>query len=218
EGGRYVTPEEMRKAEARASSYGLDEAALMGRAGAAVADVIEERYPRVPGRGKRRVLVVCGLGNNGGDGLVAARRLAEGSLVRVLLLGTAEAIKTREAAENWSLLGGTVERAEVADESLLLERRDWFEWAEVVLDAVLGTGVRGAVREPLATAIGLINGARCARVAIDVPSGLDPLTGAAGATTVRADITVALHRAKVGLRRKSEYTGEVVVVPIGIRE
>lgn len=215
---RYVTPEEMREAELRASAYGLDGAALMERAGAAVAGVVEERYPQSGGRRRRKVLVVCGLGNNGGDGLVAARRLAGGSWVRVLLLGEAAAIKTKEAAENWALLGGTVERVEAVDGSRLLERRDWFEWAEVVLDAILGTGVRGQVREPLATAIGLVNGARCAKVAIDVPSGLDPLTGAAGSATVRADVTIALHRAKVGLRGKSGYTGEVVVVPIGIRE
>jgi ADP-dependent NAD(P)H-hydrate dehydratase / NAD(P)H-hydrate epimerase len=211
----YITPQEMREAEARASSYGLDEAALMENAGRAVARVVEERYAGVRGS---NVLVVCGLGNNGGDGLVAARHLGEPWKVRVLLLGRAAEIRTREAADNWGRLGPSVEKTEAPDKPALLARRDWFAWADVVLDSILGTGVRGEVREPVATAIGLINSSRAARVAIDVPSGLDPLSGEAGSATVRADLTVTLHRAKTGLRGKDEYTGELIAVPIGIRE
>src|SRR5208282_6113844 len=82
----YLTPQEMRDAEARAGSYGLGPAELMERAGAAVARVVEERRPRT---GACNVLVLCGLGNNGGDGLVAARLLGSGWRVRVLLLGRA---------------------------------------------------------------------------------------------------------------------------------
>ncbi len=74
------------------------------------------------------------------------------------------------------------------------------------------------MREPVATAIGLINSSRGAKVAIDVPSGLDPLTGEASSAAVRADLTVTLHRAKTGLRGKDEYTGVLIAVPIGIRE
>ena len=211
----YVTPQEMRDAEARAGSYGLGPSELMENAGAAVARVIEERYARTEGGS---ILVVCGLGNNGGDGLVAARLLGTRWRVRVLLLGQAADLKTSEAAGNWRRLGAPVERVEVRDRQSLLSLREWFSRADVILDAILGTGVRGGVREPMASAIELINGSSSLKVAIDVPSGLDPLTGAAGAATVRADLTITLHRAKVGLRGKDEYTGEVLAVPIGINE
>jgi ADP-dependent NAD(P)H-hydrate dehydratase / NAD(P)H-hydrate epimerase len=211
----YITPQEMREAEARASSYGLDEAALMENAGRAVARIVEERYANVKGR---KTLVVCGLGNNGGDGLVAARCLGERWQVRVLLLGRAADMRTKEASDNWGRLGPSVEKTEVQDKAALLTHRDWFAWADVILDSILGTGVRGEVREPVATAIGLINASKAAKVAVDIPSGLDPLSGVSGSATVRADITVTLHRAKTGLRGKDEYTGELTAVPIGIRE
>jgi ADP-dependent NAD(P)H-hydrate dehydratase / NAD(P)H-hydrate epimerase len=212
----YITPQEMREAEARARSYGLDEAALMENAGQAVAAVIGERFADV---GARKLLVVCGLGNNGGDGLVAARHMRGRWQVRVLLLGRAAEIRTREASENWGRLGPPIEKIEVQDRSALLAHRDSFAWAEVILDSILGTGVRrGEVREPVATAVGLINASEAAKVAVDIPSGLDPLSGEAGPATVHADITVTLHRPKTGLRGKDEYTGELIAVRIGIRE
>jgi hydroxyethylthiazole kinase-like uncharacterized protein yjeF len=211
----YLTPQEMRDAEARAGSYGLGPSELMENAGAAVARVVEERYARTGGG---NVLVLCGLGNNGGDGLVAARLLGSGWRVRVLLLGPAADLKTSEAARSWARLGAPVESAEVRDRQTLLGRREWFAWADIILDAILGTGVKGDVREPMASAVRLMNDSGSSKVAIDVPSGLDPLTGAAGSTTVRADLTITLHRAKVGMRGKAEYTGEVLAVPIGIRE
>ncbi len=211
----YVTPEEMREAEARASSYGLDEQTLMENAGTAIAKAVDERYAHVQGR---RVLVVCGLGNNGGDGLVTARLLGRVWSVRVLLLGPAASIKTETAAKNLALLGHSVEEIEVTDEASLFGHSDWFSWADIIIDCILGTGVRGEVREPMATAIRMINASKAVKIAADIPSGLDPLTGGASSATVRADLTVALHRAKVGLRGKGEYTGEVVVAPIGMIE
>ena len=209
----YLTPEQMREAERRAASQGLDEAALMENAGAAIAMVVESRYARLAGR---RLLVACGLGNNGGDGLVVARHMSRGWHVRVLLLGPASAIRTASSSRNWSLLGSSIERVEAMDVAVLQGLEGWFSWADVILDSVLGTGVRGEVREPLATAIRKINSSVAAKVSVDIPSGLDPLTGEAASATVKADLTVALHRAKVGLRGKGEYTGEVTVVPIGI--
>jgi len=90
--------------------------------------------------------------------------------------------------------------------------------ADVIIVAIFGTGVKGGeVNEPYANAISLVNGSKGVKVAVDLPSGIDPATGAASRPTVRADVTLALHLPKVGLRGREEYTGEVVVVPIGIR-
>ena len=96
----YLTPDEMTEAEKEAASGGLRVETLMENAGSAVASIIDERYGQ---RRSRRVMVVCGTGNNGGDGFVAARRLKEkGWSVLVLLLGAPFGIKTDEARKNWS--------------------------------------------------------------------------------------------------------------------
>ena len=96
--------------------------------------------------------------------------------------------------------------------------RAYLASAEVIVVAIFGTGVKGGVvKEPYASAISMVNASRAVKVAVDLPSGIDPATGAASDPTVRADYTVALHLPKVGLRGREEFTGEVVVVPIGIR-
>jgi len=211
----YITPEQMMKEEARAASLGIGVGKLMENAGAEVALEVWRRYGPLFGK---RVLVVAGSGNNGGDGFVAARHLAaRGSKVKVLLLSSPEAIRTEEAETNWKRLSeSAVEMLVARDGSELSRLGSEFERADIVIDAIFGTGIRGEVREPHATAIRLLNGSRAKKVALDIPSGLDPLTGEAKGTTVKADVTIALHKAKVGLRRRSEFTGQVVVVPIGI--
>ena len=214
----YLTPEEMREAELRASSHGLDVATLMENAGGAIAQTVGERYCGGAG-GRRTLLAVCGTGNNGGDGFVAARQLSRELKVRVLLLAASpSAIKTVEARVNFERLAAEpVETCCAGDVKTLVGRSVWIAKAEVILDAIFGTGVRGEIREPMATAIRLINESNAAKVAIDLPSGLDPGSGdVSGGGVVRADLTVALHRPKMGLRGREEYTGEVVVVPIGI--
>lgn len=212
----FVTPEEMRRAEQRASEEGLSVATMMENAGLAVARTVGARYG--PGDG-RTLLVVCGSGNNGGDGLVAARYLCDDWDVRVVLLvDDPSRIRTEEARTNFRLLKGRrVTVALVGGMRGLSELAAWFREASVVLDAILGTGVRGQVREPFATAIQLVNGSGAVKVAVDIPSGLDPETGQPSAGgTVRADLTVALHRAKVGMVAGRDWVGELAVVQIGI--
>ncbi|HVC27264.1 MAG TPA: NAD(P)H-hydrate epimerase [Nitrososphaerales archaeon] len=210
----YITPAEMSELERGASEYGLGVKQLMENAGRGVAEFVNSRY----GPGKR-VCVVCGGGNNGGDGFVAARYLSARSRVTVILLTTPDKIRTEEARENWRALAATDAVLRVADEaSALVARSGALAEAEVIVVAIFGTGLKGqAVNEPYATAISLVNGAKGVKVAVDLPSGLDPATGAASRPSVRADVTLALHLPKVGLRGREEFTGEVVVVPIGIR-
>jgi len=210
----YITPEGMSELERGASEYGLGVKQLMENAGRGVAEFVLSRYgPRT------RVCVVCGGGNNGGDGLVAARYLSAGCKVEVILLTAPERIRTEEARENWEALAGTPAKVHVASEvSALVSLSKAVAEAEVIVVAIFGTGVKGGVvNEPYATAISLVNGSKGAKVAVDLPSGIDPATGAASRPSVRADVTLALHLPKVGLRGREEYTGEVVVVPIGIR-
>ena len=213
-GMRYISPEEMMEAESRALSRGIGVGALMENAGAAVAKAISDRI-----EGKGDVLVVCGTGNNGGDGFVAARKLSDERRVRVLVLASDPSkVRTAEARLNLGRLeGGTIEIAFAGDAEAVKTRAGWIQDAKVILDAILGTGVRGEVREPMATAILLMNESKATRVSIDIPSGLDPASGSvSSAGAVRADITITLHAAKTGLQGREEYTGDVVVVPIGI--
>jgi len=209
----YITPEEMSELEGGASAYGLTVKDLMENAGRGVAEFVLSRYGAA-----RRICVVCGGGNNGGDGFVAARHLSARCAVSVILLTAPDAIRTREARENWQALAGTKAVAHVADgTAALVGDSDMIAEADVIVVALFGTGVKGGVvKEPYATAISLVNAARGAKVAIDLPSGIDPATGAASHPSVKADVTLALHLPKVGLKGREEFTGEVVAIPIGI--
>jgi ADP-dependent NAD(P)H-hydrate dehydratase / NAD(P)H-hydrate epimerase len=210
---KYITPEAMKELEGSASEYGLSVKQLMENAGKGVAEFVLSRY------GPARVCVVCGGGNNGGDGFVAARYLSARCAVKVVLLTTLERIRTEEARENWQALARTKAELHVADEtSALMRLSNAITEADVIVVAMFGTGVKGGVvNEPYATAISLVNGSKGVRLAVDLPSGIDPATGAVSRPSVRADFTLALHLPKVGLRGREEYSGEVVVVPIGIR-
>ena len=209
---KYVTPEEMRGLELGASKYGLGPKQLMENAGTAVADFILERF------GTPDVCVVCGGGNNGGDGLVAARHLSSKCDVSVILVAEPGRIRTAEARENWEALRNQrVSVSVTADLNSLKGKARVLADAGVLVDAIFGTGVAGGtVKEPYAAAIRAVNESRGAKVAIDLPSGLDPKTGEPSDPTVRADVTLALHLPKVGLKGNKRLTGEVVVVPIGI--
>jgi NAD(P)H-hydrate epimerase len=210
----YITPDEMTELERRAVDYGLTVERLMENAGKAVAEFALSRYGPA-----MKVCVVCGSGNNGGDGSVAARYLSKACPTKVVLLTGPEKIKTPEARKNWERLGETTAQRFVAEDKATLKNRlELFEKSDVIVVAILGTGMRGGVvKEPLATAIDMGNASIGVKIAVDLPSGLDPNSGAAAFPTVRADVTLALHLPKTGLRGRQEYTGEIVILPIGIR-
>ncbi|MCC6020998.1 MAG: NAD(P)H-hydrate dehydratase [Thermoproteaceae archaeon] len=204
---------EMYVADRNAEWLGISRLVLMESAGAAVARNVLKRFPSAGS-----VLVVCGTGDNGGDGYVAARHLhAAGRRVRVVALGEPREGPARVNYEAVRRLWG-VELAVAQSPLELLALQDWFTWAHVIVDAVLGTGIRGPLREPHATAIELMNASPAPKVAVDVPSGLDPDTGEVRDRAVRAALTVTLHKPKRGLLAESarQYVGELVVEPIGI--
>jgi NAD(P)H-hydrate epimerase len=208
-----ITSVEMYVVDRNAEWLGVSRLVLMENAGAAVARAVASRFPTA-----RKILVVCGTGDNGGDGYVAARHLhGLGREVRVIALGEPREELARLNYDAVRRLWG-VEVALVQSSLELLALQDWFLWAEVIIDAVLGTGIRGALREPHSTAVELMNAAPAPKVAVDVPSGLDPDTGEVRDKAVKAAVTVTFHKAKRGLLSPGavKYVGELVVEPIGI--
>ncbi len=176
---------------------------LMEAAGRAVAEAVAELAPEGP------VRVVCGKGNNGGDGFVAARLLREmGFAVEVLLLWPGEDLRG-DAAVNFERFGGT-----------LLEGDPMGRLAGsgAVVDAIFGTGFEGAPREPAAAAIREINSCGAPVVACDIASGVDASSGEVAGEAVEADVTVSFHAGKLGQRIApgKGCTGELRVVAIGI--
>lgn len=166
------------------------------------------------------VVVVCGKGNNGGDGLVIARRLdLLGVPVRVVL-GAEPAELRGDAAANWAIVerSGLDVAIVAAEENGLPARLDrLLAGANWIVDALLGTGAVGEPRGVVAAAIAAIHGSPARKLAVDLPSGLDCDTGAAAASTVRADHTCTFVALKPGFLRPeaAEYLGQVHVVDIG---
>lgn len=168
-------------------SLGVPGYTLMKRAGEAALRYLRSRWPTA-----YRIVIVCGSGNNGGDGYVLARfAQAAGLTVSVLSTAPESQLKgdARHAFDDFSTSGG---RAQPFSEALLGD-------GEVIVDAILGTGIRGAVREELVPVIEAINGSGRPVFALDVPSGLDSDRGIAVGATVRADCTVSFVGLKTGL-------------------
>lgn len=221
---RPMTAEEMRGADRRAQRLGVSGRELMEQAGAAVAGTARAVLGSTDRRSSGLVLVLAGPGNNGGDALVAARRLGEhGVRCYVVLVSGPARPGTPDAAANWDRLHGidAVQRMHAAaghDVALLL---NGLERAALVVDGLLGTGVRGSLREPVGEAVELCLSARRLGVpvlAIDTPTALDLTSGVPSEPNVRADVTVTFHRPKEGLltRTGRALAGRVLVAPIGI--
>ncbi len=199
-------------------TLGLPGIVLMENAGRQTAEAVRAM---LAGRARPRVVILAGPGNNGGDGFVVARHLAmAGIRAEVALLAPREKIvgDTDTNLRVLEALGFQVRVLAGKVEAMLGELRPLLAEADLLVDGLLGTGTRGEIREPYASAIGAVNDARRPVLAIDIPSGLDPDTGKPLGPTVRATKTVTMAAVKVGFRKPgaAEYTGEVVLADIGV--
>ncbi len=211
-----ITADRMAVVDANAAALGIARKQLMESSGNAVARVVRSVVDP-----ESRVVFVCGRGNNGGDGFVAARFLSEYE-TQTVLLGRPETIGTDIARENWEALQAAELPTSVVTDtsdldatglsSITVDEPD-FDTADLIVDAMLGTGVTGALREPEATAARRINDADAPVVAVDVPSGVDADTGTAEGIAVDADHVVTFHDSKPGL---AALDTEVTVADIGI--
>ena len=210
---RFITREQAREADRRAiEQLGVPSIVLMENAGRSCADLLMTLSDGP--------FVICaGKGNNGGDGFVIARHLRlHARPVTVLHFGSPNDLRG-DALTNYTI----IERLNIptrlfADAPDPMQLRLELQEADWIVDALLGTGMQGEVREPFATAIGAINAAEAHVFAIDVPSGLDCNTGEPLGPCVRAVHTATFVAAKQGFRNPeaSRFTGTVHVLDIGV--
>ena len=196
----------------------------MEHAGTAVAAAVRALAVDLERWGRGPIVVFCGPGNNGGDGFVVARRLAlAGAEVVVVLVASETRPRGATSARNWDRIardrGIRIVHTPVARDVAILGQG--IDKAAVVVDALLGTGVRGVLREPIRSAvevIGKASGEGIPVVAVDTPTAVDLSSGEPSDPAVRADLTVTFHRPKTGLltKRGEAHAGKILVAPIGI--
>lgn len=212
-----IDPEDMAILDENCEYFGLRRSLLMENAGRAIMGALKGK---VGSLANKSIVVVAGTGNNGGDGFVAARHAAvEAGEVSVILLGRSEDIRTEESKANWKILERMFTKVRLyiaSDPSSFDELRELVQSADVVIDAIFGTGMRGRIREPYSTGIDAINSSKGFKVAVDIPSGIDPKTGEILDKAVKADITVTFHKKKTGLWKRADHAGEITVAKIGI--
>lgn len=220
---KVVTAAEMRQIDQDTiEGIGIPGIVLMETAGSAIVRAIEQHYPTC-----QRIGIFAGKGNNGGDGIVIARQLAHlGRDVHLFLVSpsdsfTGEAQINLQIAKNLGLpieevLGGKDRWKHGSVEVW----KDWVANCELLVDAIFGTGLRGTVRDPIATVINAINRLSTPILSVDLPSGLDADTGHPLGTSVRADRTVTIGLPKRGLLMHpgAELAGKLEVVDIGFPE
>ena len=206
-----ITVKQMMQIEENGHQMGFLRKFMMENAGAASVKRLVEKFGDVT---SKNVLVFAGLGNNGGDGLVIARHLVGyGSTVTVFLLGEPDNIRSEECSWNWNLLEKMESIKLLTDGNLDHLNNSEFD---IIIDGILGTGISGEIREPQASTITFINKSNAFKLAVDVPSGVDPDTGNKNSPHVVVDITVTFHRMKVGMPKAKDVCGEIFVEKIGI--
>ena len=215
---KLVTAQEMKELDTQAqAAYAVPGIVLMDNAAQAVADAAHEALEEVDGE---KVLLFCGGGNNGGDGFGAARWLQNyGIKVRVFVVGSALEAISGDAALELTMLQKTGVQVE-----LLTSEDDWLvaelaaAKADVIIDALLGTGFHGELQGDFLRACQLINDSGKYVIAVDVPTGVNADNGAAAENAVRADKTVTMALVKTGLLLYPgrEYCGDIELADIGL--
>ena len=211
---RLASVKEMLEIEEEAMRrLGISVRDLMERAGKAVADEAISMLSE-----KEHVVIICGKGNNGGDGFVAARCLSErGFLITVFVLSPIEEL-SRDAREAFSTLKSAPVQSIFLDHHNLDNFAPALKGASLIIDAIFGFGLKGAVKGIAGTVIEIMNLSPCPKLSVDVPSGLESDTGHVHGVCVKAAKTVTFTCPKIGLATYpgADMVGEIVVADIGV--
>lgn len=205
-----VTAAEMKQLEQRADAAGLSYRQMMENAGAAAARLALRAV-----REAKSAAIFCGKGNNGGDGFVAARHLANAGLAVRIFLVEGEPVTT-DAVYNCGLARDMGLPVLALDALNQPEQAEFLKGADLILDGVYGTGFHGALRPAGLAAARWMNEAPGKVLALDLPSGLEADSGIAAEGAVQAQLTVTFHAAKPCHRLAAAQCGRVEVADIGI--
>ncbi|HYY91757.1 MAG TPA: NAD(P)H-hydrate dehydratase [Candidatus Dormibacteraeota bacterium] len=211
-GDAAITTDEMLSAEYNSEYLGVTHFQLMEAVGARVA---QEVAVRLQGKPNPRIHIIAGPGKNGGDGFAVARHLAsQGYKVKVTLVAHTSDVhdpSSKQELDAVLQMSDSIQFESLPDSSQLRPVE-----ADIILDAILGYGIKGELRQPLLGAVRIINRSKGYKIAVDLPSGIDSDTGEPHGEAVKADLTISLHKIKQGLAKATQYTGETVSLPIGI--
>ena len=214
----YITPGKMREIDKRTQEeFDIPVTILMENAGRAV---FQSAMEMLYGTQEKKVTVVCGRGNNGGDAFVAARHLMNNEIdVSIFLVGAVKELRG-EAEANYHradkvarTLGKVVG---VLNEENLSSFEDQLKGTSLIVDGIFGTGLVRDVGEPEKSIIQLINASGKSVLAVDVPSGLDAANGNVHGICIKATKTVTFARPKTGFLGNEKYTGEIITADISI--
>jgi NAD(P)H-hydrate epimerase len=194
-----ISVQEMRELEKKS---GISSAVLMQRAGEGIFNILDKKFDLK----NKNILIVCYHGKNGGDGFVAAHYLSQLSEVDVLFIGD-ESKMSEETLINYKkiLKNDKIQFFEIDDII--------FEDYDIIIDAMLGTGFKGELRDTINNVIKNVNNTKAFKVAVDVPTGINPDTGEKKKDSINADIIIALHDIKKGLMNLKDKT---IIVDIGL--
>ncbi|NQV91079.1 NAD(P)H-hydrate epimerase [Candidatus Woesearchaeota archaeon] len=204
-----ITIKEMTALERAAAKKGIFPSILMENAGKEVGRVLNEKFDLRD----KHLVVFAGSGNNAGDGFVAARECLEICPTIILFFGSEQQL-SEEAKENYDKIKDAVTVVQILSEEDLKNFQFQKGHQLVLLDALLGTGVKGEVINPILLGIDFFNQVEGIKVSIDVPSGLNPDTGE-GSKSCDVELVIALHDIKAGLMSLEEKT---IVVDIGLNQ
>jgi NAD(P)H-hydrate epimerase len=205
-----ITCDEMLALELNSEYLGITPLQLMENAGKAIADEVIKRFKKAS-----KVTIFAGTGRNGGDGMVSARHLAgAGFKIEFNLIGRENDIVEDVVLANWKSIknmNSSIDLKIISDSSLIHPVD-----SDIIIDALLGIGIRGELRQPILQAVRAINESKGFKISIDVPTGIDADSGDLMGDAVKSNLTITFHKKKTGFEKAKEYIGELKIVSIGI--
>jgi NAD(P)H-hydrate epimerase len=222
-----ITSQQMYKIENNGERIlGLSKLLMMENAGSKISDFLINYFN--DNLNEKKIVSLCGLGNNGGDVLVANRHISgylsskfsttNNNLVLVLL-GKSDQIKTEESKTNWKIIEKIKNIKKLSlDAENINDIEMEIESSDIIIDGIFGTGINGIIKDPFSKIIDKINQQKTKSfiLSVDIPSGLNPDTGEIYDKSIKANTTITFHRIKHGLLKNIEYSGEILPVKIGI--
>ena len=208
--GEYITVKEMVAIEMNAEALGVSTQLMMENAGRAIANEIEARFPA-----GSKVVAVSGLTGNGGDAFTAARHLAcKGYEVESWILGDPKNITLKNSQVNYNAVKHMTQsiKIKVIKDSTLIEPIQ----ADVVIDGLIGTSLRGALRAPVLQMVQAINASNAYKVSVDIPTGMEAATGDIHGEAVKADLALTFHKPKTCYKNNPSSVKELIPTSIGI--